>query len=270
MADVAGDAAKGSVAGSALGPWGAAAGGIIGGLGSLFAGSQQSEQLQRAAQAANGYLQQGVGKLQGVSDQAATRANPYLAAGQTGINGATQALQNGPSGTQPALSGAFNFDAWKDPSTNYSISESNAGLQAAGLAGGATGGGMAKALQANGNQLAQQAYGNAYQRYLAQNQQDFGQQQTRYGNAASVWQNQLGGYQNMAGMGNTAQQNLSGTQLGAANSMAGLYGNMSSNLMGNGANLAMVSGAMGGGASQGLTQLAGVYDMPKPTTPAVR
>ena len=185
------------------------------GLASYYGGQSAKSALREGRNAANALEQKGIGEFRSAIDQSVGRANPYMSAGAGAIQSQQDLLTNG----QPRTSGAFNFDAWKDPSTAYSISESNKALQAAGLAGGNAGGALAKALQGNANSLAQGAYQNAYQRYLQQNQQDFGQQQ-------QIFQNQLGGWQNLSGMGANMVSGVNSLGMQGAGGMAGLYGNM--------------------------------------------
>lgn len=207
-----------------MGPGGTAAimggsgllGDLTGGLASYFGGESAKNAIRQGRNAANAYDQRGADEFQNAVTQGTQRANPYMSAGESALQSKQNLLQSG----LPQRSGAFNFDAWRDPSTQYSISESNRALQAAGLAGGNAGGALAKALQGNANSLAQQAYGNAYQRYLQQNQQDFGQQQQNFMNQSQGWGDLISGGQNMvSGLNTLGMQGATG-RAGAFNSMA--------------------------------------------------
>lgn len=220
-------------------------GDIAGGVSSYYGGQSAKNAIREGRTAANAQDQKGVDQYGSTMADAQTRANPYMSAGAGAVQSQQDLLQNG----LPKQSGAFNFDAFSDPSTRYSISESNRALQAAGLAGGNAGGALAKALQGNANSLAQGAYQNAYQRYLQQNQQDFGQQQTNF-------QNQLGGWQNMAGMGANMVQGLNSNQMQGASGMANLYNSMGNRYMDAGKEIAGLNAgqasAFGGAAQSGI------------------
>lgn len=224
-------------------------GDAVGGISSYYGGQAAKNAVREGRNAANALEQKGIGEYKSAIDQSVGRANPYMSAGAGAIQSQQDLLTNG----QPRTSGAFNFDAWKDPSTAYSISESNKALQAAGLAGGNAGGALAKALQGNANSLAQGAYQNAYQRYLQQNQQDFGQQQ-------QIFQNQLGGWQNLSGMGANMVSGVNSLGMQGAGGIAGLYQNMGNRMYDAGKEVAGLNARqasqIGGSIQSGMNDLS--------------
>lgn len=179
-------------------------------LGGLAAGNILSGGLSKA----NSISGQGVDYLKGLNTQQRSDFQPYMQAGQQGLEQYQNLLSQGNQATMPTQSGSFSYDSWKDPSTQYSIDQSNAAINASALASGSVGGGLGRALTNNAQSMAQKAYQSAFDRYLAQNKQDFGQQQQIYQNQTDNYQTQLGGYQNLMGQGLSA---------------AGTTGNLSAN-----------------------------------------
>lgn len=212
-----------------------------GGFASYFGGQSAKSALREGRNSANTLEQKGTTGYKDAMTQGVNRANPYLSAGEMAIGKQQDLLQNG----MPKQSDAFNFDAWKDPSTQYSISESNKALQAAGLAGGNAGGALAKALQGNANSLAQQAYGNAYGRYIQQNQQDFGQQQQNFKNAYHGWND-------MANLGQNTMQGVNSMGMQGADGMANLYGSMANRSMNTANNIAAINAQQATGAGNAM------------------
>lgn len=179
-------------------------------LGGLAAGNILGSGLREA----NRISGQGVDYLQGLNTQQRADFQPYMQAGQQGLGQYQNLLSQGNQATMPTQSGTFSYDAWKDPSTQYSIDQSNAAINASALASGSVGGGLGKALTNNAQSMAQKAYQNAFDRYLKQNEQDFGQQQQIYQNQTGNYLTQLGGYQNLMGQG----LNAAGTTGGLSSS----------------------------------------------------
>ena len=173
---------------------------------------------------------------------------------------ATASYQNllgqGNTAAQPTQSAAFSYDANTDPSTQYRIDQANKAIESSAVAGGKAGGGLAKALAANSQNMASQEYQNAYNRYLAQNQQDFGQQQQIYNNQTQNYQTQLAGYGNLM---NTGLQATQGTTSAAQG-----YGSAINQNYGNAANLAYNSGAdrasaIGGGMKSLFSGISSLF-----------
>jgi hypothetical protein len=220
---------------------GSLAGDLTGGLTSYYAGQSAKSALRSGRNAANALDQQGADEFKSAVAQGTQRADPYISAGASALQNKQDLLKNG----LPQQSGAFNFDAWKDPSTNYSISESNRALQAAGLAGGNAGGALAKALQGNAFSLGQTAYNNAYQRYLQQNTQDFGQQQTNFQNQSQGFGDLINGGQNMVtGVNNMGMQGATGR--------AGAFNNMANRTFDTGLQIAGLNAGQGSGIGQSV------------------
>ena len=201
-------------------------GGLAQGLGGLVGMKFGQDDMGQAQQQALAAGQGGVSALQGAQKFAQGAFDPYQQAGTAALGNQAQAV-GALGGMQPQKSGAFNFNATVDPSAQYSADQSNRALQASAIAHGAAGGGLATALQRNQNNLSQQAYGNAYDRYLKQNAQDFGQGQQQFANAGQI----AGMYGDMANRGFSAananagmqMQGASGINQNAMGQMSGIY-----------------------------------------------
>lgn len=176
-------------------------GGLIGGVGGLIGGMTASNMLGRGMRQAEGSFGEGVDYLKQGNVQQRADFQPYMGAGQRGIAATENLLGQGVGQAQPKLAAPFQFDVFKDPSAQYRMDQANAAINASALAKGSVGGGLANALQANSQNMAQQAHQQAFANYLSQNQQDFGQQQQIYNNAADVWRQRLAGAQNLMGTG---------------------------------------------------------------------
>jgi hypothetical protein len=152
-----------------------------------------------------------------VGKQAATEAySPYTQAGATGVSGYTSAITGRTQATNPTLSNtsASDVSQYLDPSAAYTSDQARKQSQAAGIATGAVGGGLEKAISNNANQAAQTNWNNAYNQMLSTNNQNFQQQQQQYTNNNDYQQSQISNYGNLANVGlsavNSNQQLQSG------------------------------------------------------------
>lgn len=195
------------------------ASGIGSGVGGILAGNI----LSSGARKANRIAGQGVDYLKELNTQQRGDFQPYMAAGQDAIGSFQNLLAGGNPATMPTASKPFDFNAWQDPSAQYGIDQSNAAINASAIASGSVGGGLARAIAGNTQSLAQKAYQNAFDRYLKQNEQDFGQGQQIFQNQTGNYQTQLGGYQNLMGTGLQAAGTTGGI---SANLGAGVNQNL--------------------------------------------
>lgn len=219
--------------------------GALGGAAGLVGGAITSGMIGDAYGGAKNLFNQGANYVTDMNNQQRQDYTPYMQAGTQALSDTQNLLSQGSGAVDPTKSQAFSYNAWQDPSTQYRIDQANAGINASALAKGSVGGGLAKALAANSQNMASQEYSNAYDRYLKQNTQDFNQQQQLWNNATQTWQNQLAG-----------QQNLLNTGLGATNATttaAGNYANMyNQNRMGLGDLGMSAAGAQAGALMGGL------------------
>lgn len=226
--------------------------GALSGLSSLAGGLMGSSAASKAASQQAQAIQQGIDYQKGIYNDARGNLNPYILSGQQNLNTYQNMLG---SSEQPGMKYnqlAFDFNKYKDPSAQYAMDQSARAMEASALAKGATGGGFAKSLQQNQNNLANQAYANAFQRWQDTSKMMYGQAADQYGRDYSYQQNLLGQYGNLAGQGLNAAQALAG----AGNTSAENIGNMYSGL-----GEAQASGTMGasGALSSGLGGLFGGF-----------
>lgn len=230
--------------------------GAASGLTSLAGGLMGSSAAKRAAREQARAIQQGIDFQKGVYSDAQGNFNPYIQSGQQNLATYQNMLD---TSTQPTLDyqqQAFDFNKYKDPSAEYAMQQSAKAMEASALAKGATGGGFAKALQQNQNNLANQAYQNAYGRWQDTSKLLYGQAADQYNRDYTAQQARLGQYAGLAGQGLTASQGLAGVGTSAAQNIGGLYSGLGSAQAAGtlGASNALTSGLSGlmGGLASGL------------------
>lgn len=208
-------AASTAAAGSALGPWGALAGGLIGGLGGLMSGNAAA---RRASAASDAYAAKAAkGREALTAGRAGVTANfdPYTQlgtqmAGQYGTEVAKGQNQPGFSYTPDE----FNFSTEKDPGAQYRMEQANKALQASAIAKGGMGGGFAKALQANAQGLASQEFQNAWNRNMEKNKFGYQRAADQYTRDYTSQQDYLNRLKSGSEAGQGAAGQLSGLQQG--------------------------------------------------------
>jgi hypothetical protein len=176
-----------------------------------------SNDIQQGMQDFQNNVNQGTDVLK--QGQAGSNAafSPYTTAGATGASGMEAAIQGRTQAPNAAVTdnSAGNAIAnYLNPSSAYSIDQANKEIQAEGIAGGAVGGGMEKALSNNANQMAQTNYNNAYSQMLAGNNLTNTQQNTNAQNTNNFTQQQVGNFGQLAGLGLNATSSNQGLQAG--------------------------------------------------------
>lgn len=197
---------------------GAAAGSKL--LGNLVGGIGQSNDTQKGMNAYKNYVGQGTNILSAGAQSANQAYSPYTQAGQTGVQGYTDAIQNRQNAPMAAVTDNSAQNAltnYLDPSAEYTMDQASKATQASALAKGGMGGGLAKALSNNANKMAMTNYNNAYNQMLQGNAQTYGQQNTNYQNQTAYDQSQIGNYGNLANLGLTATGQNQQNQLGYNN-----------------------------------------------------
>lgn len=231
-------------------------GGLAGGLGGLAGSLMTNSALGKAQRQGNAMFGEGRDYLDTTNKTQREDFMPFMQAGQQAIGQYQNLLGAGSGAVNPTQTGAFNFDAFKDPSAQYRMDQSNAAINASALAKGNVGGGLGKALMANSQNMASEEFNNAFNRFLSKGNQDFGQQQQLWNNANQNWQTQLGGFQNLMGQG----LNAAGTTGGFATNLANAY---NTNLMNNaGFNYNAAgdrAGALAGGLDSAVSGITGLF-----------
>lgn len=200
--------------------------GTASGLTSLLGGAMGSNAAQRAARQQAAAMQDAIDFQRGVYSDAQQNYNPYLQSGKQNLDTYQNMLASSQQPTFGYQQQAFDFNKYKDPAAEYAMEQSGKAMEASALAKGATGGGFARALQQNQNNLANQAYQGSWNRYLDQSKLGYGIAEGAYNRDYTAQQNRLGQYANLANQGLTAAQGLAGMGQSAAGNMGTLYGNM--------------------------------------------
>lgn len=192
---------------------------LLGAGTSLFAGNQQSNAIKDATNQANQIQQQEY-------QQARTDNAPYQQAGYSALNTITQDQKNGTGFATP-----FNMNSfYSDPGYQFTLQQgTNAINNSASANGGVLNGGTLKALSQYTTGLANQTYGDAYNRYL---------------------QNSTMQYNQLAGVANMGQQAINSITNSGTNSA----NQQSSNTL-NG--LSTAAGAQASGITGAVNSLAG-------------
>lgn len=191
---------------------------------SIFAGNEQANAVTNATNQANSIEQQ---------QFAQTQANeaPYLSAGKTALNTITNDQATGTGFAAPFTMSNF----YSDPGYQFTLNQGNQAVQRSAAAqGGLLSGAAAKAMDQYTTGLANQTYGDAYNRYLQTSQQQYNQLSgiANLGQNATSTQAQLG--QNTAntmssntlnGLSAAGQAQASG-YMGAANALSGAGGTL--------------------------------------------
>lgn len=214
---------------------GLAGGSIIGNLAGGIIGSNSAK---RAAREQARAMQEAVNFQKGVYADAQGNLNPYIDSGKQNLTTYQNKLDNQVQPTLGYTQEDFNFNKFSDPGAQFQAQQAAQAQQASALAKGTMGGGFAKALQTNQNNLANTAYSSAYDRWLKNSQLRYGQASDQY-TRDSTFQNQnLDRYGNLATQGLQAGQALMGGGQNAASNLANLYSGIGS---------ANAAGALGSG-----------------------
>lgn len=235
--------------------------------GDYIGGEKQKNAINRGEAAYNTKAQQGINTLQQGKTDANAAYSPYTAVGATGAGGFSNATQNYLSnvGTGPDASkyqsGTGQVSDYLNPSAAYTSDQASKATQASALAKGGMGGGLAKALSNNANQMAMTNYNNAYNQMLNTNQQNYGLANQSWQNNFNAQNQNVANYSNLTNLGLNAtnsNQNLLGQYNSGINQDYMTWGNT---LQNNANNKAGVGGAqatsMGNGIGSGIASIYG-------------
>lgn len=182
-------------------------------LGGWLGANAQDDATQRGMDQFRQYTQQGTDVLNKGKIDTTAAFDPYTSAGKFGVGGFKNAISNRIQAQMPSLTNSSPTQAlsFLDPSANFTSNQAMKAAEASAIAKGGMGGGLAKALSNNANQMAMTNYNNAFQQMLNANNQNFGQQQQNYQNKTDYDQSQIGNWGNLSNLGLTAtgqNQNL--------------------------------------------------------------
>jgi hypothetical protein len=138
---------------------GAGIGGVTKGIGSIIAGNSQADAYRDAANQANQ-------TLTNTNNQIRTDYTPYTSLGSNAAGKLNNYINNTPQFTMA--------DFYNDPGYQFTLQQGqNAVNNSAAARGGLLSGGAAKGLASYNTGLANQTYGDAYNRYMQNRQQTF-------------------------------------------------------------------------------------------------
>lgn len=217
----------------------------------IFGGIAGNNALNNSKKAANRYYGQGIDALNAGNTQQRSDWQPYVLSGQAGLGGFQQSLNGGNQMDMPTQSGGFSFSQ-QDPSYQWRLNQGLGAIKASGVAHGAVGGGLGRALTDYAGNAASQEYGNQFNRFLQENNQKFGQQQQLWSNGMDDWKSHLAGWQNLAGMGQSATNAMTGLGAQYANGLNSTYRNWADAQTNFGDKKASIFGNMFSGGGQGL------------------
>jgi len=211
MASVVEGAGKGAAVGSAAGPWGALAGGVIGAGATLWGNAQEQEGADKAKAAYAEQANKGINTLQSGRAETVNNFDPYLKAGKAGAEGTVEGIQGRVQADQPTTTNAspgLVLSDYLNPSAAYTTRLANDSIRSQALAGGAAGGGMLKALSDNANKMAMTNYNEAFNQMLGAGKLNFDQGQQIYTNKTVYDQSQIDNNQRLMNTGVTANTSL--------------------------------------------------------------
>lgn len=202
-------------------------------FGSVVGALGQNEALNRGLNAYNKNVGQGTQALQAGQQGANVAFDPYSRTGATANQGQLEAVQNRTQAAQPTLSNtsAEGIASWLNPMATWQQNQATKAATAAGVATGATGGGMQRAISADANTRAQGSWNDAYNQMLQANNQNFGQQQQQYQNQTGFDQSQIDNLGGIAQRGLSAVGANQGLQQGYAQGINQNFGNMANTAM---------------------------------------
>ena len=177
--------------------------GIFGGLAQMLGASGQNSAIQAGLNQARGEINTGF-------DKANSYQQPYYDTGTANMKSLSDMVNNG-SLNAPAYgyqNQAFNFQ--QDPGYAFQKQQGLASLNAGNAAGGSMlSGAASKALMGYGTNLANQSYGDSFNRYLQQQNLNKGTYDTGYNANVNSLQNQYNMRNGLAQMGQSAGNNMS-------------------------------------------------------------
>lgn len=243
-------AVQGAGTGAAVaGPYGALAGGLIGGIGGWLSSNEQEDAANRAAAQQMAMFQAGLADLQQTREQARTDLSPYMQTSQDAnqrLGGLVAGMKQSPFDYQQQ---DFNFDTNSDPGAQYLMQQATQAINASSIGRGASGGGAIKAMQAQSQDMAGQAYSGAFDRYLKNSQMRQGQATDKYNRDMGFQSQQIGANADMANRGQQAALGIGNIGSQMSQAIGGMYGNIGD---------AQATGTMSAGnaRAQGISSLA--------------
>lgn len=198
-----------------------------------------------AAAASAAQEQKALDFQKGVWTQTQANEAPYLKAGQAGLSDYQSKVN---SATQPQFNYKlpdFNYSTQTDPGAIYRMDQATKAINNSSIAKGLGGGGAIKAIMSKNQDMAGQAYSDAWNRYLAKNQQDYGYANADYERNLNYQNTDIARSKDLMTQGANVAAGLGTTGVATGNQVGTSYGNIGQS---------QASGILGAGnaASRGI------------------
>ena len=226
---------------------------------SIYGANMSAEASRDAASMAAEQEQKGLDFQKDVYNKSQANLQPYLESGKQALQTYNEKLAGAEQPQFNYTQPEFKFSTYEDPGANYMMAQASKALQGSALARGAAGGGFSKALMEKNQEMANTAYGSAWQRYLDKTKINYGQETDKYTRNNDWFNNIMNRYSGQASAGQNAAvgQGTIGAEIGK--NVQGGYNSMGQSL---------ASGALGAagswnagltGATNALGQGLGAY-----------
>lgn len=202
-------------------------------LGPLAGGIGQTMDITRGMNAYRENVNAGTDVLKAGQAGANAAFDPYQRTGAAGTQGELDAIQNRTMAPQPTATNtsASGVEQWLNPMATWQQNQAAKAATAAGVATGATGGGMQRAIAADAVNRSKGSWNDAYNQMLLANNQNFGQQQTQFENKTGFDQSQIWNFGNLAQRGLSAVGANQGLQQGYNQGINQNFGDIAANEM---------------------------------------
>lgn len=183
---------------------------------SIYGANKSAEAATDAANTAAASTREGIAFQRDVYNKNQENMAPYMESGKNALATYNEKLAGAKQPEFNYVQPEFNFSTYEDPGAKYQMQQASRALQASSLARGAAGGGFAKALMEKNQEMANTAYGSAWQRYLDKTKINYGQEADKYSRNQDWFNNIMNRYQGQAAAGQSAAagQGTLGAQIG--------------------------------------------------------
>ena len=226
---------------------------------SIYGANKSAEAATDAANTAAASTREGIAFQKSVYDQNQANMSPYMESGKQALQTYNEKLAGAQQPEFNYTQPEFNFSTYEDPGAKYQMQNASRALQASSLARGAAGGGFAKALMEKNQEMANTAYGSAWQRYLDKTKINYGQEADKYSRNKDWFNDIMNRYQGQAAAGQSAAagQGTLGAEIGK--NVQGGYNSVGESLASGGLGAAGAWNAGLTGATNALGQGLGAY-----------
>lgn len=181
------------------------------GVGGLISSKLGADAASKAAAAQARAAQEALDFQKGVYNTAQTQFQPYIAAGQEGLQGYKEKVAGFKQPEFKFQKQDFNLSNWKDPGYEFRLGEAQKAIEASTAKKGMTlGSGALKALQTRGQEMASQEYEKAYDRYGKERAFDYGTAADEYARNLGFTKDELANLLTQTNIGRESVANLAG------------------------------------------------------------